>query len=105
MNDTSRFPAGVEVRTFDASRDADHFLAVNNAAFSGHPEQGGWTRDTLVERLTAAWFDASLFLLADAADGLAGFNWLKIHDHDPDRPGEIYVIGVAPAHQGEGLGR
>ncbi|MDQ1447947.1 MAG: mycothiol synthase, partial [Actinomycetota bacterium] len=53
------------------------------------------------------WFDPALFLLAVDDLGLAGFNWLKIHepnDLDP-RLGEIYVIGVDPRTQGSGLGR
>ena len=51
--------------------------------------------------------EPALFLLAFDADGLVGFNWMKIHaahDRDPAL-GEIYVIGVDPRAQGTGLGR
>ncbi len=98
---------GVRVRPFEAGRDEDAWLEVNNRAFAGHAEQGGWTRATLARRTAEDWFDPSLFLLAVDDLGLAGFDWLKVHephDHDP-RLGEIYVIGVDPRTQGTGLGR
>jgi mycothiol synthase len=102
-----RLPAGIEVRTFQPGRDEDAWLTVNNRAFQNHAEQGGWIRETLVRREQDAWFDPSLFFLGFDAEGLAGFNWLKIHDahgRDP-KLGEIFVIGVDPRTQGTGLGR
>ena len=92
--------------------DADAWLEVNNRAFSGHPEQGGWTTDVLATRLAEAWFDPDGFRLyeADAGDGerrLAGFCWTKVHPPtaaDP-RLGEIYVIAVDPDFGRRGLGR
>lgn len=103
----AKVPAGIRVRPFEPGRDEAAWLAVNNRAFSGHDEQGGWTTATLERRMSEAWFDPSLFLLAVDDVGLAGFNWLKVHDaHDGDtRLGEIYVIGVDPRTQGTGLGR
>jgi mycothiol synthase len=105
--ETARFPDSVVVREFEPGRDEDAWLAVNNAAFGNHPDQGGWVRGTLERRMAEPWFDPSLFLLAEDAAGLAGFDWLKVHEpdgHDP-RIGEIFVIGVDPGHQGLGLGR
>jgi mycothiol synthase len=102
-----KWPEGIEVRDFEPGRDEAAWLSVNNRAFANHAEQGGWIADTLARRMADPWFDPSLFLLAVDAEGLAGFNWCKIHDahgRDP-RLGEIFVIGVDPRTQGTGLGR
>jgi mycothiol synthase len=102
-----RWPEGVGVRRFEVGADEAEWLGVNNRAFAGHAEQGGWTAQTLARRMAEAWFDPELFLLAFDADGVVGFNWLKVHDatdRDP-RLGEIYVIGVDDRAQGTGLGR
>ena len=102
-----RFPAGIEVRTFEPGRDEQAWLAVNNRAFRNHPEQGGWIEETMHRRMREPWFDPSIFFLAFDADGLGGSNWMKIHDahgRDPQL-GEIWVIGVDPRMQGSGLGR
>jgi len=104
-----KWPAHTHVRAFETGRDEAAWLAVNNEAFAGHAEQGGWTAETLARRVTEPWFDPTLFLLAfdDTDDTLVGFDWLKIHEPDGNRPGvgEIYVIGVARRAQGTGLGR
>jgi mycothiol synthase len=95
------------VRSFERGRDDADWLRVNNLAFAGHPEQGGWKQGTLEGRMAEPWFDPALFLLAVDDDGLAGFNWLKLHEARAPDPelGEIYVIGVDPRTQGTGLGR
>jgi mycothiol synthase len=102
-----RWPGGVEVRSFVPGRDEAAWLAVNNRAFAGHPDQGGWHESTLQARLAEPWFDPHLFLLAFDTEGLLGFNWLKLHAaNEPGQSvGEIYVIGVDPRAQGSGLGR
>ena len=97
-------PKGVLVRTYAGTDDHAELVRVNNAAFSWHPEQGGWTASDIAERTSQPWFDPEgLFLAVDDATGaLLGFHWTKVHS---DSLGEVYVIGVDPAAQGRGLGR
>jgi mycothiol synthase len=99
---------GVELRTLhpDAPGELDAVLAINNAAFAGHPEQGGWSRPFLDERMAKPWFDPSLFIVA-VAGRVIGFNWLKPHPASAGdvARGEIYVIAVDPTMHGHGLGR
>ncbi|POM26797.1 Mycothiol acetyltransferase [Actinomadura rubteroloni] len=97
-----RLAAGVGVRTFVPGRDEDAWLAVNARAFAHHPEQGAWTREDLLRREAADWFDPAGFFLAERDGALVGFHWTKIH---PDGLGEVYVVGVDPSAQGLGLGR
>ncbi|MCU1457797.1 MAG: Acetyltransferase [Actinomycetia bacterium] len=99
----ARWPAGVELRTFEPGVDEDAWLTVNNRAFATHPEQGGWVRATLDAHMAEPWFDPKGFLMAFDHQGLAGFCWTKIHADEG--LGEIYVIGVDPGRQGLGLGR
>ncbi len=107
LEEVPKWPADVHVRTFEPGRDESAWLEVNNRAFAGHAEQGGWTTETLARRMAEPWFDPTLFLLAFDAAGLLGFNWLKVHDAHHGDPvlGEIYVVGVDPRGQGTGLGR
>lgn len=97
--------SGVRVRTYAGPRDDPELLRVNNAAFSWHPEQGGWTGEDIAARREAKWFDpGGLFLAFDDETGeLLGFHWTKVHDESPGW-GEVYVVGVDPAAQGRGLG-
>jgi mycothiol synthase len=92
---------GVAVRAFVPGRDDEAWLAVNAAAFAHHPEQGGWTAGDLQARVDSDWFDPAGFLLAERDGELLGYHWTKVH---PDGLGEVYVLGVAPAAQGLGLG-
>jgi mycothiol synthase len=115
-------PSGVRLAAFRPGIDDDAWLAVNAAAFAGHPEQGRWTAADLNARISEPWFDAAGFLLAwgyesdggesdgDESDGgesdgdepagdLLGYHWTKVGgEHSPDGSpiGEIYVLGVAP---------
>lgn len=97
-------PQGISIRTYGGPDDTAEVLRVNNAAFSWHPEQGGWVDSDIGRRVSEPWFDPEgLFLAVDEETGeLLGFHWTKIHD---DRLGEVYVLGVDPSAQGRGLGR
>lgn len=98
------------VRTYAGAGDDAGILRVNNAAFSWHPEQGGWQAEQIDERTSSSWFDpAGLFLAFDGADPdrLLGFHWTKVHpagEKGAEALGEVYVVGVDPAAQGRGLG-
>ncbi len=106
---SAQLPPGVRVRPFRVGEDEDAFLALNAAAFAGHPEQGSMTRSDLDDRIAEPWFDPEGFLLAeDSASGkLLGFHWTKVHPATSrsEAIGEVYVIGVTPDGQGHGLGR
>ncbi|MFJ8044977.1 mycothiol synthase [Kitasatospora sp. NPDC096147] len=99
-------PAGVTVRTFEPGRDEAAWLALNALAFAHHPEQGSWTERDLADRQAEPWFDPAGFFLAVREEGgterVVGFHWTKVH---PDGFGEVYVVGVDPAEQGNGLGK
>lgn len=105
--------SSIATRAFRPGSDESAWLAVNNRAFRGHPEQGSWDFATLEERERQPWFDAAGFLLVELDGRLAGFCWTKIHEEDDAATGdggtiplgEIYVIAVDPAFQSRGLGR
>ncbi|MCU9519388.1 mycothiol synthase [Corynebacterium sp. ES2794-CONJ1] len=81
------------------------FLRVNNEAFDWHPEQGGWDQTRLDSARSAAWFRYEDVLLLKKGSELIGFHWLKRHGNlDEGAPGEIYVVGLATAGRGRGLG-
>lgn len=94
-------PAGVTIRSYRDS-DAADVVAVNAAAFAHHPEQGAMDLDNLARRMAEPWFDPAGLLVAEDDGGMLGFHWTKQHDA---RHGEVYVVGVAPAAQGRGLGK
>ena len=115
-DEVQRATRPIATRPFVPGKDDEAWLRVNNRAFAGHPEQGSWTLEQLHERLAADWVDLAGFLVADdpnpddrnEPDGghnLIGFCWTKIHRTRNPVLGEIYVIGVDPAHHGDGLGR
>lgn len=98
------FPSSVEIRSFEVGADEEAWLAVNNAAFAGHPENGAWTRGILADRMSQPWFHPAALRMAWLEDSLLGFCWTKLH---PAAIGEIYVLAVSPRapRMGKSLGR
>ena len=86
---------------FVPGRDEQAWVEVNARAFAGHPEQGSVTVGDLEQLEVEAWFAADDFLVAREGAAIVGYCWLKVDEGE----GEIYVLGVDPSHQGEGLGR
>lgn len=88
--------------------DEQDVVTVNNRAFAWHPEQSGWTVETVRHLQAESWFDADGVLLArDASGDLLGFHWTKVHERSasvPEPLGEVYVLGVDPAAQGRHVG-
>lgn len=108
MDLDAALPPGVEAVTYSqgcarwGKEGVDkQWLRVNNDAFSWHPEQGGWDEARLERAMAAEWFDPDgvWFLVRDGEIG--GFHWTKRHAGDV---GEVYVVGLASAWRGEGMG-
>lgn len=96
--------ADPRIRTYRPEDDAE-LLRVNAAAFAAHPEQGAMDAANLAARMAEPWFDPAGLFVADGPGGdggLLGFHWTKTH---PDGSGEVYVVGIDPAAQGQGLGK
>ncbi|UVI35550.1 mycothiol synthase [Brevibacterium spongiae] len=98
-------PDGVEIRSF-TSGDEDGWLAVNNAAFDWHPEQGGQTRADIDAIVSAADFDPDTVVLAVRDGEVIGFHQIKLTDTAAEgRLGEVYVVGVDPRIHAKGVGK
>lgn len=100
-------PPGLTARSFVPGQDDDALLAVNAAAFADHPEQGRLDAAGLADRMALPWFDPEgVVLVVDGDDELVAFHWTKLEpgqDPDGEVVGEVYVVGVRPDRQGQGL--
>ncbi|MGH9895589.1 MAG: mycothiol synthase, partial [bacterium] len=96
----ANYPPEIQVRSFRPGYDEEALLRLNNEAFAGHPENGGWTLADLAMRTNRDWFEAEMVVMAWEGNDLMGFNWLK----EGEDEGEVYVIAVSPDYQGKGLG-
>lgn len=95
--------SSLETRAFTPA-DTDALVAVNNRAFSWHPEQSGMTRESLQATMAEPWFNPDGFRLFERDGQLLGFCWTKMHAEMEPPHGEIYVIAVDPSAHGQGLG-
>lgn len=89
-----------------ADRALTELAALNSAAFASHPEQGRLTVADLAARMAEPWFDPTgLILVVDEVGAPVAFHWTKIEPGQDSvaMVGEVYVVGVHPAHQGRGL--
>ncbi|HWD24208.1 MAG TPA: mycothiol synthase [Acidimicrobiales bacterium] len=95
---------GPPLAPFRVGVDEDAWISLNGRAFSGHPEQGRWSRSDLVDREAEPWFSPDGLLCCWIDGRLAGTCWTKVHV-GPEPVGEIYVMSIDPDFQGKGLGR
>ena len=105
---TATAPEGVLLRDVRPD-DAEAWAAVNNAAFSWHPEQGGQDPAEYRRRTQEHDFDPGTVVIAErTADGrILGFHETKRHSDHPSglAMGEVHVIGVDPDVHARGVGR
>jgi len=85
----------------DDERDA--WLELSNAAFAGHPENGGWTRRDLDWRIDQPWTALNRWPVVADGDRLLAGVWTKVEEASAS--GELYVVAVHPDQQGQGLGK
>lgn len=94
---------GVTISPF-RDEDAIEWVELNARIFESHPEQGRLTIDDLRARQAEPWFEVDDFLVARDQHGrIVGYDWVKVEPDAAD--GEIYVLGVDPAHAGRETGR
>ncbi|NBO07553.1 MAG: GNAT family N-acetyltransferase [Actinobacteria bacterium] len=101
----SNLQSEFELEIFKRNKDESRYLDLNNQIFKGHPDQSDWDLSKLLAKMGEVWFrpDRLIFMKKDGRD--LGFFWLKEHQLIGERVCEIFVIGIIPSLQGEGLGK
>ena len=101
----SNLQSEFELEIFKRNKDESRYLDLNNQIFKGHPDQSDWDLSKLLAKMVEVWFrpDRLIFMKKDGRD--LGFFWLKEHQLIGERVCEIFVIGIIPSLQGEGLGK
>jgi mycothiol synthase len=102
INVVAPIPAGIRLAPFEVGCDELAWIATNNRAFAGHPENGAVTLAEMQSRMALSWFSAADLLMTWRGERLAGFCWTKVH---AGNVGEIYIIAVDPGIEVSGLGR
>ncbi len=87
-----------------ASDDLPEIVAINNRAFSWHPERSDQTIEDFENNMKEPWFDSNGLRVWESDGVIQGFCWTKIHYDLLPLQGEIYVIAVDPEFQGKGSG-
>ena len=100
------FPEELVLRKFDISSHLDGWLIANKTAFANHPEQGNWTKSSLLLRMKEEWFDGQGFQVLQNDQEIVAYVWTKVDSTSrAAKLGEIYIVGVVPQWQNRGLGK
>jgi mycothiol synthase len=96
-------PAGVVVRPVVVDRDAAALHALDDAAFSGHPDYVSESAEQFREGyLEAHDFDPGLSLVAEQDGNMVGSLLARRRLHES--VGWVDILAVHPDHQGRGIG-
>jgi mycothiol synthase len=90
------------IDTFRRDVDEEELLRLLRLTITGQPASGAWDRADLEARFSQPGFDERDLFLERPESHLIGFCWTRAH---ADGVGEIYLLGVDPAHRGRGVGR
>ena len=103
------WPASLEARSFDITRDVDPWVALFNTAFADHATPLQLDPSFMAADLADPTVDdADTLILQDRSSGeFVGFCATAPHrvDGTIGEKGEIWTIGVRPDQQGHGFGR
>lgn len=96
-------PAGVDLRTVDADRDAVALHALDDRAFYGFADYVPESPEEFREgHLEAHDFDPGLSRVAEKDGEIVGF--LLAHRRQHEQVGFVTILAVDPDHQGGGIG-